>query len=112
MRELTSVADIDAALERSATRTVVFFKHSPTCGTSAHAFEQIEDLLAGPAVDADLFLVDVVRQRPLSNAIAEKLNLRHESPQILVIRNGVVRWTATHYRVTTKAVADAIAAAN
>jgi bacillithiol system protein YtxJ len=53
-------------------------------------------------------LVDVIRQRPLSREIAARLGIPHESPQVIVIRGGTVRWHASHYEVTADALAAQI----
>lgn len=105
---LNTVSDLDAALAQSAARPIVLFKHSPTCGTSAWAYEEIEILLEDPSVKVDVFLINVLANRDVSNAIAAHLNIRHESPQVLILRNGAVQWHATHYRVTAQSVAGAL----
>jgi bacillithiol system protein YtxJ len=55
--------------------------------------------------DVPVYLVDVIRQRPLSREIAAQLGIEHESPQAIVIRAGAVRWHASHYEVTAEALA-------
>jgi monothiol bacilliredoxin len=55
-------------------------------------------------------MVTVQTHRALSNAIAQKLGVRHETPQALLVRNGRVVWSASHFRVTAAAVDDAIRA--
>ena len=106
---LAAIPEFDAALDRSKTRPILIFKHSLTCGTSAYAFEEIQALLAQPSLAVDVYLVDVRAHRAVSNAIAARLHVRHESPQVLLIADGTVRWQATHFRVTADAIAAAIA---
>jgi bacillithiol system protein YtxJ len=53
-------------------------------------------------------MVTVQTHRAVSNAIAQKLGVRHETPQALLVKNGRVVWTASHFRVTAAAVDDAI----
>lgn len=107
--ELSSLEELDAALARTA-RPIVIFKHSPTCGTSAQAHEEIEELAARQGLDADVYVVSVVESRPVSNAIAARFGIRHESPQVLVVRDGHVRWHASHFKVTAARIVDALAA--
>lgn len=58
-----------------------------------------------------VFLVDVLSQRPLSRRIAAILGIRHESPQIIVLRRGAPLWHASHYDVTADTLArEAISA--
>lgn len=53
-------------------------------------------------------LVDVARQRDLARRIAEQTGIRHESPQVLVLRDGVAVWSASHRAITAAAVAAAL----
>jgi len=105
---LESLEQLEAAIARSAETPVLLFKHSTTCGLSAMAATEVADLLNGAAIDADIFVVDVRGQRPVSNAIAERLKVRHESPQVLLVQNGVVRWHRSHASVTAAAIASAL----
>lgn len=111
MNILTTLEDLDAALAQSATLPIVIFKHSATCGTSAQAYEEIEESLA-MSLGAKTYLVDVLANRGLSQAIAARFKVRHESPQVLLIRDGVVSWQASHFRVTADAIAAAVRQAN
>jgi bacillithiol system protein YtxJ len=52
-----------------------------------------------------VYLVDVIGQRPLSREIAARLAITHESPQVLLFRNGGVAWHASHYDVTAESLA-------
>jgi bacillithiol system protein YtxJ len=97
-RPLTTEADLDAAIERSFTTAVVIFKHSETCGTSAYAREELQ-ALAESNVTAGVYVVSVQRNRAISNALSKRFNLRHESPQVLLIRGGALAWHASHHRI-------------
>jgi bacillithiol system protein YtxJ len=108
LKPLSTIEELDAAIADSAARPILIFKHSATCGTSAMASEEIDDLVAGPALNADLYLVRIQATRALSNEIERRLRVRHESPQVLLIRHGQVVWSATHYRVTAAAIAAAV----
>jgi bacillithiol system protein YtxJ len=86
----------------------VIFKHSTTCGTSAYAHEEILDWLADGPLAVDVYLVDVHSHRATSKAVASRFALRHESPQVLLIRDGVLAWHASHHRVTSDEIAAAL----
>jgi bacillithiol system protein YtxJ len=107
MYSLRTSADLDEAIRRSHDQPVVIFKHSATCGTSAMAHEEIEAFIEG-APWADVFVVSVHAGRAVSDEIAARFRVRHESPQALVIKNGELAWHASHFRVTSEAVAAAI----
>ncbi len=55
--------------------------------------------------EVPVHLVDVIRQRPLSREIAAHLGIGHESPQVILIRDGAVGWHASHYDVTAETLA-------
>ncbi len=96
-------AGLDALFEQSLHGPVVIFKHSPTCGTSAQAYDELEEYLR-EAEAVDVHLLDVLRSRSLSQALAARVQVRHESPQLLVVRNGSVAWHGSHWKVTADAV--------
>lgn len=100
-------ADLDALFERSQAGPVVIFKHSPTCGTSAQAYDELEAYLH-EAEALDVHLLDVLRSRALSQALAARVQVRHESPQLLVLQGGSVRWHGSHWKVTADAVRAAV----
>ena len=96
------------ALERffadSHAGPVPLFQHDPYCGTSAAAYREMA-LVPGP-----VSLVDVAAAPQLSRAIAERTGVRHESPQVLVLRDGQVTWSASHRAITADDVRHALGA--
>jgi bacillithiol system protein YtxJ len=58
--------------------------------------------------DVPIYLVDVLAQRPLSNAIEATLGIRHESPQAFVFRQGAVVWHGSHRRVQRTTLAEQV----
>jgi bacillithiol system protein YtxJ len=108
LQELTSIEDFDLAVAASATRPILIYKHSTTCGTSAMAFEEVTDLLQGPPLSVDVYLVRIQTSRAVSRAVETTLQVRHESPQMLLVSNGQVLWHGSHYRVTAKSIQAAL----
>ena len=96
--------DLDRALAATTDRPLLLFKHSFTCGVSAEALDELVAHLNEQQVDASYAMVTVQTHRDVSNAVAKKLGVRHESPQALLIRGGQVVWSASHFRVTAAAV--------
>ncbi len=86
----------------------VLYKHSPLCGLSAMAAGQVATFMADHP-DVPVYQVDVVRDRPVSTAVARRLEVRHESPQALVLRDGEVAWHGSHRSVTSEALERATA---
>jgi bacillithiol system protein YtxJ len=61
--------------------------------------------------EGEVALVEVQRARALSGEIESRLGVAHESPQVLVLRNGEVAWNASHFNITADAVTAAVRAA-
>jgi bacillithiol system protein YtxJ len=106
--QLRSVADFERALEESARRPLLIFKNSFTCGTSAAAFDELVDHMARSPADVRYAMVTVQTERAVSNAIAQRLGVRHETPQVLLVHNGRVEWSASHFRVNAVSLAQAL----
>lgn len=104
---LETTAQLDALVTESIVRPVVIFKHSPTCGTSAQAYDELETYLEAPDA-VDLHLVDVLRSRPLSQAITTRFGVRHESPQVLLLVAGKVSWSGSHWRANGDELRNAL----
>ncbi len=109
LRPLTSLDDLSDVLARTADRPVLLFKHSETCGLSLQAHEEVVSALADADWSTDVHLVSVQRSRPVSNAIAERLGVRHASPQLLLVVDGQVQWQSSHLSITREAMRRAVA---
>ena len=109
-KEITSLEEWEAILEKSSEKDQVILKHSTTCPVSFNALDEYDDYLAEqPNSDIDYTLVKVRESRPVSNQIEADLNVKHESPQIIYIKNKAKYWSTTHWAVTKahmKAVID------
>ena len=97
---LDSIDSLDSLFESSYFRPVVIFKHSNTCGISAHLMEEVS------VVDADINVVVVQTSRDVSNAIETRTGHRHQSPQAFVIRDGKAVYHATHYGIDPGQIAS------
>ena len=109
---LHGIDELDRLLSQSQARPLLLFKHSHTCGISAEALDELLSHLDQHSHDAAHYaLVTVQTHRDVSNAVAQRLGVRHETPQALVIRDGQVVWAASHFRVTADAMLSALKAA-
>ena len=116
---LEHVDELHRLIAESESRPVLLFKHSHTCGVSMEALDELVTHLndrrpRGSASHSagsspQYAMVTVQTHRAVSNAVAQKLGVRHETPQALLIRDGRVVWSASHFRVTAAAVGGAIA---
>ena len=108
---LHGLDELDQALHESRRRPVLLFKHSYSCGISAEALDELLSHLAEKQRDARYAMVTVQTHRDVSNAIAAKLGVRHETPQVLLVRDGRVVWSASHFRVNAAAIEKAVSGA-
>jgi bacillithiol system protein YtxJ len=102
-KEIATLEEWKDVLEQSAERGQVVFKHSTTCPVSTNALNEFKQYLAGnPNRDVDYLLIKVIEARPVSNQIAEDLGVKHESPQIIYVKNKEKYWTASHWAITSE----------
>ena len=98
-KELTSEKEMSDILQASNKKTQVIYKHSSRCATSYFAQKNVESISADKQSQADFYVLDVIAQRPLSMYIADVLEIRHESPQLFVIKDGGVKWHGSHHQL-------------
>ena len=108
---LHGIEQLDRVLAESGDRPLLLFKHSYSCGVSAEALDELLAHLADGARGASYAMVTVQTHREVSNAIAKRLGVRHETPQALLVRNGEVVWTASHFRVNAAELEKVMAGA-
>jgi thioredoxin 1 len=104
LRSLSDVAELEAAIAESRERPVLLFKHSSYCGVSCEALDELRahiDRTEGPATYK---MITVQTHRPVSDAAARRLGVRHETPQALLLRDEKVVWNASHFRITASAL--------
>jgi bacillithiol system protein YtxJ len=93
------LVDEDALREALASDVAILYKHSPVCPVSLRAIEEVRRFAERqPAVP--VYVVDVVRHRKLAQQLARDLGVRHESPQVIVLRKGGASQHASHRGVT------------
>lgn len=88
----------------------IIFKHSPRCSISNMAIDRFQRRAEFLPPDTPAFLVDVLSSREMSQAIAAKYNIQHESPQVLFIRNGVCIYHASHSQIDPRELSEAVKA--
>jgi bacillithiol system protein YtxJ len=106
---LVDVQSLDAALAESRERPVLLFKHSRYCGVSCEALDELQSHInAGAGGDAAYKMITVQTHRSVSDAVVDRLGLRHETPQAILIRDGRVVWNASHFRITATQLAQVL----
>lgn len=100
---LNSVEQLTEINEKSKNKTQVIFKHSTRCSVSTFAKRILSDEYSDEIKkNADVYYLDLIAFRKISNSIANYYGVVHESPQILVINNGECTFNASHSDVSFK----------
>lgn len=88
--DLTDSSQLDTISELSETKPQIIFKHSTRCGVSRMVFNTFKKENPLQGNQADVYYLDLIAHRDISNEIAQRFKVNHESPQLLVIKNGNV----------------------
>lgn len=102
--ELTSLSTLEDIPAESQERPVVLLKHSTTCGISRMVLRNFEKEYDLQEDDVKLYFLDLLRHREISNKIASKFNVPHQSPQLIIIKNGNVVYDASHSEISAESV--------
>jgi bacillithiol system protein YtxJ len=103
--ELSDESQLENIKKESFEKPVVIFKHSTRCSISAMAKNRLER--EKPVEGVTFYYLDLIRYRNISNRIAEIFDVVHESPQVLLIRNGVCVYDESHNGIAMDEIADA-----
>jgi thioredoxin 1 len=101
---LATIAELEAALITSYERPLVILKHSDACGLSQRGIGIARDELEAWAQQIGCRVLVVQHSRALSDAIAQRLGVRHETPQVIVVRRARAVWHASHADITSAVV--------
>ena len=99
---LDKMEQFDEIDEISQTKPVVLFKHSTRCSISRMALKQFDTEFNYPEEKIDWYLLDLLNHRDLSNEIASRYHVVHQSPQIVVIRNGKAVFNESHDSISAE----------
>ena len=101
---LTDEEQLKSIISKSQVKPQVIFKHSTRCSISAVALQRLQK--AQQPADIDFYFLDLLAHRHLSNRIAEVFRVHHESPQILLIKNGGCIFEESHLSISLDEVLD------
>ena len=91
------------AIDTSFNEPILIFKHSTRCSISTLALNRIESKSEGKSINCCYYL-DLLSFRDISNKIEEDFNVFHQSPQILVIKNGKCIFHTSHNNISWSAI--------
>ncbi len=96
---LETMAELDALEKESFTKPIAIFKHSTGCGISRMAWNQFKKQYKIEIDDMELYYLDLLAFREISNEIAKRFGVIHQSPQVIVIKDGKAIHDTSHERI-------------
>lgn len=106
--EITNELQLEEVKSLSKTKPQLIFKHSTRCSISSMAKHRLEKT-ATPG-EIDFYYLDLIKNRNISQKIAEEFNISHESPQVLLIKNGECIYDESHSGITMDEITEQAAA--
>lgn len=101
---LDDIKQLNQIKERSNERPQVVFKHSTRCSISSMVLKRLER--EGKPENMDFYFLDLIKYREISNKVSQMFDVNHESPQVLLIKNGECVYDESHYGITMDALSD------
>ncbi len=105
---LETIEQLEGIAESSYQKPVVLFKHSVTCGISAGAKHALESQWDFTKEELDFYYLDLLANRPVSNEIAQRFGVIHQSPQVILLYQGKAVFDTSHHRISTAALRKAL----
>ena len=108
--DLNSMEQLDEIEKASEENTVAILKHSTRCGISRMVLKMFEsDYDLDENKPVKLYFLDLISHRDISNEIAERFKVRHESPQLIVLKNREVVHHSSHQGISANKLAEFVA---
>ena len=104
-KNLENETELENLVSFSYTKPQVIFKHSTRCSISTIAKNRIDKV---DSTDIDFNYLDLIAHRSLSNLIAQKFNVHHESPQVLLIKNGECIFDESHNSIYFQEIVEVL----
>ncbi len=109
LKKMSSYEQLEEVLKTSHSKIQLLFKHSNTCPISASAFRALQQHLASDGLqEVDYWLIVVQEARSISDEIASRLKVKHESPQAILVKAGEAIWDASHFEITPATLQEAV----
>lgn len=108
--DIESIDEYREAIKHSFEKPILFFKHSTTCFISKTVKKNLERQIndSQDKNKIDLYYLDLLHFRPISNLMANDLNVTHQSPQAILLKNGEVKYHASHDAIDFEGILNAL----
>lgn len=109
-QELTDITQLEQLTEESRDLAVGIFKHSTRCSISATALDRLErNWSKAQGTEAvKMYYLDLIAHRDISNAVAEKYGVEHQSPQFILLKNGKAVYHESHYSIDLEEILEKV----
>lgn len=106
--DLTDIKQLDEIIAESAETPVIIFKHSTRCSISRMALKTFEREYNIEEGSAKPYFLDLLEHRDISNEIALRFEVMHQSPQLILIKNGKAVYHTSHSDIDAEAVKEKV----
>ncbi len=108
--DLNTMDQLDEIEKNSEDHTVAILKHSTRCGVSKMVLRMFEaDYDLDESKPLKLYFLDLINHRDISNEIADRFSVRHESPQLIILQNREVVHHSSHQEISANKLAEFVA---
>jgi len=98
-KKIETIKDLDLAIEKSFQHKVLIFKHSTRCFISKTVLKSFEKQMENSGKDQSYYFLDLIAHRDISNEIESRLDVTHQSPQLIALENGKAFYNASHQSI-------------
>ena len=105
---LTSVEQLNQLIKTTHEKPVLLFKHSTRCGVSSMAMNSFENQWSTDDTLCDLYYLDLLQHRDVSNEIAELTGVQHQSPQVIVLKGDEIIYDASHSSIDARRIESSL----
>lgn len=107
-KQLETIEQVENLIQESFNLPLLIFKHSTRCGISRYVLKNFEADFNLQEIPVECYFLDLLNHRDVSNYITEYFSIEHQSPQILVLKNGKVIFHESHHLATVENVKNAL----
>lgn len=108
-QNLENEEQLATAIQESYEKPVMLFKHSIRCGISEGAKQGLIGDWDINSEELSFYYLDLINYRSISNQIAADLGVVHQSPQIILLKNGKAVFDTSHHRISVGEIRKALA---
>lgn len=107
-KAFNTLEDLEYITEKSSQQPVLIYKHSTRCSVSSLVCSRLEHAWEADPMDIQGYFLDLISHREVSNAVEDQFQVRHQSPQILIIDGGKCFFHCSHLRISHRAIKEAL----